>query len=366
MKVAIITPRLSHYDAVSNDALGQLHFLQSRDIECCIFAESFDNITGTRHIKELGQFLNKRDQSRQCIVYHYSTHWQAGDEAIKQYKAIKILKYHNITPGDFYKGYNTEYSDKCDQGRKALHQLIENGSCNFYLADSNFNSKELKNAGATEVTILPPFHQSGNLLATHANLDYLSNLQSADTTNVLMVGRIAPGKGLELLIRSFAIYHHTFSNNSRLLIVGKKDPNLDCYNRELDQIIDREKLAGSVNITGALTTDQLKACYLGSHLFCTTSEHEGFCVPILEAQALNIPILALDRGALAETIANGGLVWQEPNPELFAASIHHITTNPAFYSAIVHTGQKNYQDRFNEAILQRKFKDYLKTINIIK
>jgi glycosyltransferase involved in cell wall biosynthesis len=206
----------------------------------------------------------------------------------------------------------------CLVGREQITAIARAG-CDLYLSASEYNRRELLDEGAEKGRsfVVPPFHHIDRLQDIAADLQMLDRFRDGKT-NVLMVGRVAPNKGHPELIEAFAAYHHDYNRDSRLIIVGKEETRLKKYSALLREMVKRLKLEGAVKFTGGVSDSGLKACYQSASLFMTTSEHEGFCVPLVEAMAMKVPIVAYASSAIPDTVGDVGLVWKERKPYLLA------------------------------------------------
>ena len=169
------------------------------------------------------------------------------------------------------------------------------------MTDSEFNKSELVELGmpASRISVVPPFHQVEELLK-------FSRSNEEESNDILVVGRIAPNKGLGLLLEAFADVAERVQSN--LHIVGRSDPRLLSYRRELDAIIDQRRIANRVIFHGSVSQDVLATLYSRCALFWTCSQHEGFCVPVVEAMAFGKPIVATALTALPETCGEGAIL----------------------------------------------------------
>src|SRR5262249_31964335 len=145
----------------------------------------------------------------------------------------------------------------------------------------------------------------------------------------LMVGRVAPNKGHLALLDAFAAYQRDYDRMSRLIIVGKEDDRLGIYTRMVRLRVLELGLQDAVFFAGSVSDSALQSYYLTAGAFAILSEHEGFCVPLVEAMAMKLPIVALGSTAIPGTLGKAGLIWEEPVPELFAESFHQIVTDEA-------------------------------------
>ena len=154
-------------------------------------------------------------------------------------------------------------------------------------------------------------------------------------TNVVFVGRIIPNKKIDDLIRVFALYQRLFDRRSRLLLVGDTRGHEKYYDR-LQELV-RERHVEEVVFTGQVDDDDLRACYASADLFLCLSEHEGFCVPLLEAMAFGVPVIAYDAGAVRETLRGGGVLLREKEPTTVAGLMHHVIRDETLRAQVLKT-----------------------------
>lgn len=348
-RIAILSPSMFSGDAVSNDVLGMHAALSGQGHEVRIFSEGW-TISSPRvwHAHTIRGFLKNRSD---ILIYHYSRGWAPGLDLVRDQKYRTVIKYHNVTPPEFFARYSRDFARMCEEGREELGP-ISRANCELYLSDSAFNMRDLLAAGVSESKsfVVPPFHHIDQIDALEPDLSF-SKAFDDGKTNVCMVGRVAPNKGHPALIEAFAAYHCDYNRDSRLLIVGKEETRLGKYSGLLRELVKRLDVQGHVVFTGGVSDQALKSCYLASRAFMITSEHEGFCVPLVEAMALRLPIVAYASSAITDTVDDVGLVWEERNPYLLAESIHSIVEDQSISESLSEKGWRRYQDRFtNEKI----------------
>jgi glycosyltransferase involved in cell wall biosynthesis len=154
-----------------------------------------------------------------------------------------------------------------------------------------------------------------------------------DWTNVIFVGRVIANKKIEDLIRFFHVYHTSFNPRSRLLIVGSHS-GFERYLASLRQLIATLETP-HVHFIGHVSDQQLVAFYEIADLFLCASEHEGFCVPLVEAFYKEVPVVAYAATAVPATMDGGGVLYYEKNPFNVAALIDGVVANVAVRDAIV-------------------------------
>jgi glycosyltransferase involved in cell wall biosynthesis len=356
-RIAILSPLIVDGDAVSHDVLGMHQALLKAGYEAQVFAENWK--VSTPKIKHTNKIKSFLQSSSDILIYHYSVGWLDGLALLHELNCRKIIKYHNVTPPIFYEGINTDYVSVCRAGREQLKSIVDVG-CDLYLADSEYNAQELQAQGVSQAKsfVLPPFHHIDRLQYSDADLSVIDKYQDGKT-NVLMVGRIAPNKGHLALIDAFNIYYRHYNPNSRLLIVGKPDERLKLYNELLFERVNSLNLKDAIVFTGEISCEALKAYYLVSQIFMITSQHEGFCVPLVEAMAMKLPIVAYGSSAIPQTVGKTGLVWEELNPHLLAGSVDHIVRNDFVSASLGEMGWRRYKGTFVNEQIETRFMEVL-------
>jgi glycosyltransferase involved in cell wall biosynthesis len=352
-RIAVLTPSITTGDAVSNDVLGMYDVLKERGYDARVFAEGW-TIDQPRvwPSPQVASFLKKPTD---ILIYHYSRGWDPGLDLLRELKCRKIIKYHNVTPPEFFARYNTGYAAMCAEGRRQLDP-VAHSDCDVYLSASAFNMRELLVAGASESKsfVVPPFHHIDRLHSVEPDASVLNSC-SDGKVNICMVGRVAPNKSHPALIEAFAAYHHDYNPNSRLVIVGKEEVRLGKYSTLLRALVARLNLHKDVIFAGEVSNRALKAYYSHAHVFMITSEHEGFCVPLVEAMAMRVPIVAYASTAIPETVGTAGLVWEERNPYLLAESVNSIVRDNSLGEGLSTKGWRRYQELFTNERIENRF-----------
>lgn len=348
-RVAVLTSHLTNGDAVSNDVLGMLYAFQRRGYEARVYAGGWDfEQPKVYDVNEIRRFLTRADD---LLIYHHSIGWRPGLHLLRNRKYRAAIKYHNVTPPEFFVGISPWHEEQCRIGIQELQHIAELG-CDLYLADSEYNQYDLLINGVEEENcfVVPPFHHIERLQEIEPDLKILDQYRDG-ATNILMVGRIAPHKGHPALIEAFAIYHHDYNRKSRLLIIGKEEAAFESYSKQLRELTEFLGLEGAVLLTGEASESALKSYYLLSNAFAIASEHEGFCVPAVEAMSMKVPVVAYASSALTATIDDGGLVLRERHPYLMAEALHRVIDEESIGYDIAQTAWRRYHQNFtNEKI----------------
>ena len=341
-RVAILTPSLTTADAISNDVMGERDALKRNSNDVKVFSD----------LAPIRKFLKNPSD---ILIYHHSRGWHPGVQLVRELSCRRVIKYHNVTPAEFFAGFSRTDQDLCERGRRELTDLAA-AQCDLYLSDSSFNMQELIALGVdpSKSFVVPPFHHIDRLTTITADQETLKKY-SGDTTNILTVGRLVPNKNVHHLIEVFAHYHFDYNNNSRLLLVGKGGEGFTPYPKLLHRVVEKLGLTKAVVFTGGVSDEALKAYYLVADAFVTVSEHEGFCVPLVEAMSMKLPITAYASTAIPETIGDAGIVWTERNPMLIAGSIDLFVRDRSVRDALGWRGYRRYESMFTNAKAEEIF-----------
>lgn len=357
MRVSILVPAFLEGDAVGNDVLGMYAALKKAGVRVRVFAQEWsDSLRGLPSF--VSDYLQWAATDHCLTIYHHATHWPLGWEVFRQGYGAKIVRYHCITPPHFFSPYSPHYEVPTRLGMEMTAAMVESKEIAYFLATSQFSLAELCALGLPDEKggILPPFHNLLTLDDIEASLPVLAQFLDG-RINLLFVGRVAPNKGHRHLIHVVKAYRDLFSSCIRLLIVGDLDPRLQSYYEELQQTAIRLGLNGAVRFEGKVSLHALKAYYLVSHVLLVMSEHEGFCVPILEAAHHRLPVVAYASTAVSETLGPNGLLIDRLDYEVFAAAIHTLCTDQAYSERVVEQQTQRLRAAFDRTILEARFLD---------
>jgi glycosyltransferase involved in cell wall biosynthesis len=358
MKVAVCSPSVETGDAVSNDVLGELRCLAAMGIEARLFAhESMVPGLMAEPVSAAQTFLTDPDD---VFLYHYAIGWEEALATARRIRCRIALKYHNVTPPSYFRGISAGYELVCASGLSQLRDwaALHPWKC---IGDSQFNVDGLVAAGADPAScrVCPPYSPVEELERTDADLGFFDSVDDG-SVNVLSVGRLAPNKNHAAVIRAFAEYSAVYCHESRLIVAGADDQRLQSYTSTLHQLCKSLGVDRKVLFTGKVSESRLKAAYMAAHVFVSTSLHEGFCVPAVEAMAMSIPVIALAAGAVAETVGEAGLMWSTDDSDVVAASIDRVVRDAGLAAELGRRGRRRYAVRFSTAAVDTAFSSILK------
>ncbi len=326
---------LSYGDAIGNEALAIQAQLRARGFRSEIFADKVH--PRVAHLaRPLWQYPQVSSPATTCL-FHFSI-GSAASRLIFGAPDRLVLIYHNITPARFFLGFHPHLAGLCHHGRRELRAFAPRTA--LALGDSAFNRQELVAAGFEPTGVLPIVLDWSVYDAAPAPA--VGALYRDSRRNILFVGRIIPNKKIEDLIRAFSYYQRYVEPHSRLLLVGDHRG----HERYLDRLLELcdELRTAEVVFTGHVDHADLLAYYQASDLFLCLSEHEGFCVPLLEAMRFDLPVVAYDAGAVAETLDGGGVLLRAKQPALVGELLGRILGDAALRASIL-AGQQDALQR---------------------
>lgn len=361
MKICVAVSSLLDHDAIGNDVAHQVAMLKRNNITAYVYADHVARPAMASDLvawPDLMAFIREPDN---ILIYHHGGYWGNGGLIIEMARCRIYLKYHNITPPEFFKPYTRwcrrlpAHERFCKKGLVQTGSILETGKVTRFLCDSRFNSGDFVSRGIEDarIRIVPPFHKLDDFGSVGVDRDLLGRLDDGNI-NVLFVGRLVPNKGHKDMIRVMAAYARMYDTGVRLFIIGGIDPSLKEYLKELTALIAENNLQQIVRIKGSVTFAQLHTYYTACHLFLLMSGHEGFCLPVLEAQYHDLPIVALGAGAVPEALGENQLVFDTMDYEQFAAAIHVIYHNPEFKDYLASQGKINIE-RFSNTTIEPQF-----------
>lgn len=360
-KIILMHQTVTNHDAIGND-IERMYQILSEKNDCYVFAvNQLNDYVPYIDLEELEKVVEREDT---VVIYHHSGFWKLGEEILDKCKGKIIFRYHNITPPEFFEKYDEFGYNQCKYGREQTERFIVKYSDAIWLSDSEYNQKEIHDIPEERLFICAPFHKIENWKKTMPDEGILHNLLRDKRLSVLFVGRIAPNKGHNFLFEVLSCYCENYDSSIVLRIVGKEDDALKGYTKEIKEHIRCNGLEANVQFIGDIDDAKLLAYYLGSDVFLCASEHEGFCVPILEAQGCELPIIARNLCAVPDTLGWGQLLLDEDVKE-YAAALHEIKTNKKLVEYLRMQGIKNY-DIYTDEKLTEIFTDFMtKKVGIV-
>lgn len=343
-KIFQMAPHYNYGDAIGNSISAIGKFLEKSGYETEVFVDKADKKLTATPYKE---YLARADDDS-WLIYHYSTGSRVNKFVLDHGKNI-ILIYHNITPASFFDPYDPKTAALCRAGRKELPAFAS--KVKLAAGDSTFNIEELIEFGFEDPVVTPLI----------INIDKKTRRSNGpvfddDKTNILFVGRVAPNKRIEDLIKVFYFYRNYINKNSRLCIVGGYHPK-SVYYLSLKGLVKRLDLS-DVHFTGPISDEKLNGYFDAGDIYLSLSQHEGFCVPLLEAMSHSLPVVALGVAAVPETLGYSGVMIKEMKPDKIAELIGLLMEEEQTRKEIIKNQTRRLKDFEKENALD-KFKETL-------
>jgi glycosyltransferase involved in cell wall biosynthesis len=264
-------------------------------------------------------------------------------EAFAALSHRRVLQYHNITPAAFFAPYDPEIFRITTLGRQELASLV--GRTDVALGDSEYNRRELEALGFERTGVMPIVVDIDRLQQGN-RLPAMVRVLDDGLANILFVGRIVPNKCLEDHIRLAEHYKRYVDTEYRFIFVGRTDAVPRYYAAIQELIAAYEMPADRFLFPGQVSSDELTTYYCMAHAYVSLSEHEGFCVPLVEAMASDVPILAYGAAAVPETLGGAGICFTPKDLEHAAELLGMVVYDQELRAQVV-TGQKQRLDAFS-------------------
>jgi glycosyltransferase involved in cell wall biosynthesis len=351
LKIVIATPSFNSYDAIATDVAEQCRFFQQKGYDCKVFSELGQP---TQPIVSYGELKALIAEPSNLLIYHHSIYWKFGYKLLERARCKVVIRYHNITPPEFFEGLDAGATTATIKGTQQTRDIIALGrSANhiYYLGNSTYSCQELVAVGApSEKTLaIAPFNSLDALAAAQADPEIERMLQDGPPS-IAFVGRLVPHKNHLDLLRVVRRYCDVYDSLLRIYFVGSLRSLAPGYARILADQINALALADNVRFTDSVTTQQLKAFYQGSQALVVCSKHEGFCVPIVEAQSQKLPVIAVDTAAIGETVGPDQLLYPTLDLDILSAALRKTIYNNKIKDFLKEAGLKNSKKFHSDVI----------------
>jgi glycosyltransferase involved in cell wall biosynthesis len=332
-------PVLHRGDAVGRHTLRLRDATRHRGLESNIFVDVVQDETADETLPA----ISYADQAHRgdVVVYQFATAslmapWLAArDETL-------VVNYHNITPPELMAPWDHHLALGQERAREDLALLAPRTT--LAIADSAYNEVHLAEAGFATTAVVPPSAAVGEGVTPSDPRDAVAAPGGEARTGAvwLAVGRVAPNKALEHTIAALAVARQGIDPGATLRIVGK--PATDTYERALRRYVAVLGLEHSVTFTGYATDAAVAAAYATADVLVVTSEHEGFGVPVVEAMAAGLPVVAYDQGAVPEVLGDAGVLVSSRDPFALADAIGSLLADPTRRRSLAEAGRRRFAE----------------------
>ncbi len=338
-----VVPEFYQYDAISQHARHIDRMLSLSGHEARLCAQRVVPPSLAAEVVSPEKLFDRIEDS-DILLFHFSI-YSPLLETVATLPARKVMIYHNITPASFFEGISRKTAEACRKGRRQLAEAAR--FFDLALGVSQFNEEELKHAGYRATGVLP--------LVVETNVRDDGSIRSlyhlSEKISLLHVGKWAPNKKIEDIVKVFYFYHK-INPESRLVLVGR-NWEWENYAVAVLDLIQRLNLQESIRMHHGLPPAELAALYRASDVYLSMSEHEGFCAPLIEAMASGCPVMAFRAGAVPETVRQAGLLWREKDFLEIAEGIHDLMGCEDLADRLKARGRQRAEEFSFGAVFQR-------------
>ena len=321
-------------DAISGEAIQLRKILRGWGYESDIFCDPA-KVSPSLYdeYRPLTDYVATADD---LCLHHYGINSPSTDIFLASFSK-KIIIYHNITPAEYFDGFDDEIAEQLRAGRKRLRDI-----CRYVdgvWTVSHFNASELKALGIENVHVFPLLFSSRALDSAPEPL--IIEKFSDALENILFIGRIVPNKRIEDLIMAFAWFNKAINPFSRLLIVGsnRSAPRYYAMLRMLAGDLDLP----NVCFEGFAAPSGLAAYYRVADAYVCPSIHEGYCLPLIEAMHCAVPVIAREAGGMPEAMDGAGVMYSGLDEVELAELINRVLTDRKLSTKILDSQRERMQ-----------------------
>lgn len=341
-----VIPSLSPADALGNHVWHVQRLLRDQGLSSEIFTIHAETPALAAASRPLAQLPSVASDA--VVIYHASIGSEAVDTVLA-HRGPLVVDYHNLTPVELLVRWDPTTAHLVSWGRVQLAELADHAVLG--IGDSGYNVAELEALGYRRTAVAPVLFDSDRLGPPPDHRP-----PRPRGRRWLFVGRIVPNKAQHDVIAALAHHRATSDPEARLTLVGREAA--PAYAAALRTLVDDLDLHSAVDMPGTVSDDELARHYRDSDVFVCLSDHEGFCVPLIEAMQQGVPIVALAAGAVPDTLGPAGVLLLDKSPGTVSAAVDRVLGDEAVAAALVAAGRRRVAElglartraRFLEAI----------------
>lgn len=338
-------PAAHRGDAIGDGARHLRDLLRQSGHESELYALTIDDDLRN----DVWPFSDPRARQGDLTIFHYALP-SAMTAAFGRLQQGRVLQYHNITPPLFFAPYDTALFRLALLGRNELATLV--GRVDLALGDSEYNRRELEQMGFSPTAVMPIAVNTARLTDA-PRLPALEEILDDGLVNFLFVGRIAPNKRLEDHIRLAEHYKRYVDAYYRFVFVGRYDGVPRYYAMLRALLAQYEIRPDRVLFTGRVPDAELAVYYRSASVYVSLSEHEGFCVPLIEAMAMDVPVLAYAAAAVPDTLGGAGVQFSPKDLEYAAELLGLLAFDEQIRDPVL-DGQRRRLAHFSDAAIRQQ------------
>ena len=341
-------------DAIGDSARRVRDLLRGMGHESELYALTIDD--ELRH--DVRPFSDPSSKRGELTIFHYALP-SPMTEAFAALGHGRVLQYHNVTPASYFAPYDPALFRLASLGRSELETLV--GRVDLALGDSDYNRRELEAVGFDRTSVFPIAVDTSRI-TRFADRPALDTILDDGLVNFLFVGRIAPNKKIEDIIRLAEFYKRYVDAYYRFIFVGRFDVVPRYYSMIRALMTEFRLLNDRFVFTGPISDEELAVFYRHAAVYISMSEHEGFCVPLVEAMAADVPVLAYAAAAVPDTLAGAGVQFAPKDLEFAAELLGTLAFDDSLRAQVV-AGQRRRLADFGDARMTRELTALLHTLS---
>ena len=348
-------PAAHRGDAIGDSARRVRAMLRAAGHDSDIYALSIDDDLRN----DVRPFSDPAARLGHVTIFHFALP-SPMTEAFASLPGARVLQYHNITPARFFAPYDPQLFRLAVLGRQELRGLA--GRVDLALGDSEFNRAELDELGFARTGVVPIAVDTERITSAPPRPAF-DRILGDGLINILFVGRIVPNKRIEDHIRLAEVYKRYVDSYYRFVFVGRYDGIPRYYAAIRALLLQYRMLPDRFLFTGGVPDEDLAACYRWADAYVSLSEHEGFCVPLVESMAADVPVLAYAAGAVPETLGGAGVLFAPKDLEFAADMLGTLVYDRAVRERVL-AGQRRRLAAFSPAVVEARLKQALAGVGV--
>jgi len=338
-------PAAHRGDAIGDSARRVRDLLRALGHDSEVYALTIDD--DLRH--DVRRFDDPAARGGDLTIFHYALP-SPMTEAFASLPSGRVLQYHNVTPAAYFAPYDPALFRLATLGRRELATLA--GRVDLALGDSEYNRQELAALGFGRTGVFPIAVDTGRITQP-VDRPALDRILEDGLVNFLFVGRIAPNKKIEDHIRLAEVYKRYVDAYYRFIFVGRFDAVPRYYSMIRALMAEYRLLNDRFVFTGPVPDAELAVYYRQAAVYISLSEHEGFCVPLIEAMAADVPVLAYAAAAVPDTLGGAGVQFAPKDLEYAAELLGALAFDDELRGRVL-AGQRRRLADFGDARITRE------------
>jgi glycosyltransferase involved in cell wall biosynthesis len=340
-------------DAIGDSARRVRDLLRTMGHDSELYAVTIDDALK----RDVRPFASPASRRGDLTIFHYALP-SPMTAAFASLDSGRVLQYHNVTPAAYFAPFDPALFRLAALGRQELATLA--GRTDLAFGDSEYNRRELESLGFERTGVFPIAVDTTRVTQAAARPS-LEQMLDDGLVNFLFVGRIAPNKKIEDIIKLAEVYKRYIDAYYRFIFVGRYDVVPRYYSMIRALMAEYRLLDDRFVFTGPVPDEELAVYYRHAAVYLSLSEHEGFCVPLVEAMAADVPVLAYSAAAVPDTLGGAGVQFAPKDLEYAAELLGALAFDDDLRARVI-AGQRRRLADFGDARITRELTTLIDTV----